>query len=78
MRLLLMDVISRFVGYHKLCLFPFYAFLQSYLTAHQQQVTRIRFFLGIETRIEEDEEKEKEIKVDEIDQHAYPHTPPLP
>ena len=31
----------------------------------------IRFFLGIETRIEEDEEKEKEIKVDEIDQHAY-------
>lgn len=36
----------------------------------------IRFFLGIETRIEEDEEKEKEIKVDEIDQHAYPHTPP--
>lgn len=38
----------------------------------------IRFFLGIETRIEEDEEKEKEIKVDEIDQHAYPHTPPSP
>ena len=45
MRLLLMDVISRFVGYHKLCLFPFYAFLQSYLTAHQQQVTRILVFL---------------------------------
>ncbi|KAK8811227.1 hypothetical protein WA538_005386, partial [Blastocystis sp. DL] len=44
-RLLLMDVISRFVGYHKLCLFPFYAFLQSYLTAHQQQVTRILVFL---------------------------------
>lgn len=38
----------------------------------------IRFFLGIETRIEEDEEKEKEIKVDEIDQHAYLHRPPLP
>lgn len=29
----------------------------------------IRFFLGIETRIEEDEEKEKEIKVDEVNQH---------
>ena len=44
MRLLLMDLISRFVGYHKLCLFPFYAFLQSYLTAHQQHVTRILVF----------------------------------
>ena len=31
----------------------------------------IRFFLGIETRIEEDEEKEKEVKVEEVDQHAY-------
>ena len=29
----------------------------------------IRFFLGIETRIEEDEEKEKEIKVEEVNQH---------
>ena len=36
----------------------------------------IRFFLGIETRIEEDEEKEKEIKVEEIDQHAYLFSPP--
>lgn len=44
-RLLMMDLISRFIGYHKLCLFSFYAFIQSYLTAHQQQVTRILVFL---------------------------------
>ena len=44
-RLMMMDIISRFIGYHKLCLFPFYAFIQSYLTAHQQQVTRILVFL---------------------------------
>ena len=41
----MMDILSRFIGYHKLCLFPFYAFIQSYLTAHQQQVTRILVFL---------------------------------
>lgn len=41
----MMDLISRFIGYHKLCIFPFYAFIQSYLTAHQQQVTRILVFL---------------------------------
>ena len=44
-RLMMMDIISRFIGYHKLCLFPFYSFIQSYLTAHQQQVTRILVFL---------------------------------
>ena len=42
---MMMDIISRFIGYHKLCLFPFYAFIQSYLTAHQQQVTRILVYL---------------------------------
>ena len=41
----MMDLISRFIGYHKLCIFPFYTFIQSYLTAHQQQVTRILVFL---------------------------------
>ena len=40
-----MDLISRFIGYHKLCVFPFYTFIQSYLTAHQQHVTRILVFL---------------------------------
>ena len=45
MRLLLMELISRFIGYHKLCVFPFYTFIQSYLTAHQQHVTRILVFL---------------------------------
>ena len=44
-RLLLMDLISRFIGYHKLCVFAFYPFVQSYLTAHQQHVTRILVFL---------------------------------
>ena len=33
----------------------------------------IRFFLGIETRIEEDVEKEREVENEEIDHHSHSH-----
>ena len=45
MRMLMMDLISRFMGYHKLCIFSFYTFMQSYLTSHQEHVTKILVYI---------------------------------
>ena len=38
-RMLLMDVLSKSIGLHKLLLFNFYPFLQRYLQPHQRNVT---------------------------------------
>jgi len=45
-RLLMMNVISRLVGSHKLLLFNFYPFLQNYMQSHQKDVTYILAFLA--------------------------------
>lgn len=45
-RLLLMNVISRVVGVHKLMLLSFYPFLLKYLQPHQKNVTQILSFVA--------------------------------
>jgi protein SDA1 len=46
LRMLMMNVISRIVGFHKLILFNFYPTLQKYMLAHQKDVTMILTFLA--------------------------------
>lgn len=43
-KLLLMNIISRVIGAHKLILLDFYSFLLRYIQPHQQQVTQILAF----------------------------------
>jgi len=45
-RLQYMDLISRAVGFHKLLLLGYYSWIQRYVTAHQQHVTRILAYLA--------------------------------
>lgn len=42
----MMNVISRFVGAHKLFLLNFYPYLQKYMQPHQKNVTHILVFLA--------------------------------
>jgi len=44
-RLMMMNLISRLVGQHKLLLLPFYSFVQKYLAAHQANVTQVLAYL---------------------------------
>lgn len=44
-KLLMMNFISRLVGFHKLMLLPFYPLLQRYMQSHQQNVTGIMAYL---------------------------------
>lgn len=44
-KLLMMNFISRLLGFHKLVLLPFYPLLQRYLQSHQQNVTNILAYL---------------------------------
>jgi protein SDA1 len=44
-RMLLMDVLSKCIGQHKLLLFNFYPFLQRYLQPHQREVTVLLSFV---------------------------------
>lgn len=44
-RLLMMNLISRVVGHHKLIMLSFYSFVQRYLTPHQRHVTNILAYL---------------------------------
>ena len=44
-RLMMMNLISRLVGQHKLLLLPFYSFVQRYLRAHQARVTQVLTYL---------------------------------
>lgn len=44
-KLLLMNMISRLIGCHRLLLLSFYSYLQRYLTSHQQDVTHILAYL---------------------------------
>ena len=45
LRLLMMNLISRIIGYHKLIILSFYGFLQKYLQPHQRHVTMILAYL---------------------------------
>jgi len=45
-RMLMMNVISRFVGAHKLFLLNFYPYLQKYMQPHQKNVTHILVYLA--------------------------------
>uniref|UniRef100_A0A7S3LJ65 Protein SDA1 n=1 Tax=Aplanochytrium stocchinoi TaxID=215587 RepID=A0A7S3LJ65_9STRA len=45
MRLAMMNLISRVLGFHKLLLLPFFSFLQRYLQPHQRSVTSVLAFL---------------------------------
>jgi protein SDA1 len=45
-RLLMMNVISRFIGCHQLMCFNFYPFLQKYLQPHQEYVTKILSYMA--------------------------------
>lgn len=45
-RLLLMNLISRLIGVHKLFVFNFYPYLQRYIQPHQREVTRLLSFLA--------------------------------
>lgn len=44
-KLLMMNFISRLLGFHKLVLLPFYPLLQRYLQSHQQNVTNVLAYL---------------------------------
>ena len=44
-RMLMMNLLSRLVGHHKLLLLSLYAFLQRYVTGHQTEVTHVLAFL---------------------------------
>eukprot|EP00515_Schizochytrium_aggregatum_P014062 CAMPEP_0202083578 /NCGR_PEP_ID=MMETSP0964-20121228/24458_1 /ASSEMBLY_ACC=CAM_ASM_000500 /TAXON_ID=4773 /ORGANISM="Schizochytrium aggregatum, Strain ATCC28209" /LENGTH=803 /DNA_ID=CAMNT_0048651299 /DNA_START=1 /DNA_END=2412 /DNA_ORIENTATION=- len=44
-RLMMMNLVSRVVGYHKLLLLPFYSFVQKYVQPYQRHVTAILAFL---------------------------------
>ncbi|TYZ57769.1 hypothetical protein PybrP1_003227 [[Pythium] brassicae (nom. inval.)] len=44
-KLLMMNFISRVIGFHKLVLLPFYPLLQRYLQSHQQNVTQVLAYL---------------------------------
>mmetsp|Transcript_30900 Transcript_30900/g.49583 ORF Transcript_30900/g.49583 Transcript_30900/m.49583 type:complete len:758 (+) Transcript_30900:333-2606(+) len=44
-RLMMMNLISRVIGHHKLLVLPFYSFLQKYLQPHQRHVTNILAYL---------------------------------
>jgi len=44
-RLMMMNLVSRVIGLHKLLLLPFYSFLHRYLQPHQRQVTNILAYL---------------------------------
>ncbi|GBG26273.1 Protein SDA1-like [Hondaea fermentalgiana] len=44
-RLLMMNLISRIVGHHKLIMLSFYSFVQRYLQPHQRHVTNILAYL---------------------------------
>ena len=44
-RLLMMTLVSRLIGQHRLLLLPFYSFAQKYLAAHQGSVTHVLAFL---------------------------------
>jgi protein SDA1 len=41
MRIMMMNLISRFIGHHKLIVLNFYSFLQRYLNSHQEHITKI-------------------------------------
>ncbi len=41
MRIMMMNLISRFIGHHKLIMLNFYSFLQRYLNSHQEHVTQM-------------------------------------
>jgi protein SDA1 len=45
-RQLMMNVISRLIGGHKLLVLDFYPFLQKYIQAHQRDVTSILVYLA--------------------------------
>ena len=44
-RLLIMNLVSRLIGCHKLVLLSFYSYLQRYLTSHQTDVTKVLAYL---------------------------------
>lgn len=44
-KLLMMNFISRVIGFHRLVLLPFYPLLQRYLQSHQQNVTQVLAYL---------------------------------
>ena len=44
-RMLMMNIISRVIGFHKLFMLPFYSFMQRYVQPHQRHVTNILAFL---------------------------------
>ncbi|CAK9096699.1 Protein SDA1 homolog (Nucleolar protein 130) (SDA1 domain-containing protein 1) (hSDA) [Durusdinium trenchii] len=44
-RLLMMNLVSRVIGYHKLLVLPFYSFVQKYLQPHQRYVTNVLAYL---------------------------------
>lgn len=46
LRMLMMNVISRVVGFHKLILYNFYPLLQQYMQSHQKDVTLILTYLA--------------------------------
>ncbi|KAK8813218.1 hypothetical protein WA158_002810 [Blastocystis sp. Blastoise] len=44
-RMLMMNLISRFIGYHKLTVFSFFTYMQSYMNSHQENVTRLLVYV---------------------------------
>ena len=44
-RLMMMNLVSRLIGQHRLLLLPFYSFAQRYLKAHQASVTQVLAYL---------------------------------
>ena len=44
-KVLLMNLVSRLIGCHRLLLLSFYSFMQKYITSHQKDVTQILAYL---------------------------------
>ena len=40
-RLLMLDLITRLIGYHQLLVLPLYTFIQRYIASHQKDVTKV-------------------------------------
>ncbi len=63
-RLVMMDLISRVTGWHKLVLLPFYSYIQRYMQPHQEHVTSIlAYFIQASHELIPPEELEPTVKL---------------